>query len=294
VPWDTPGEAYSIYANRLLKTLTEGHPPPLLTATAKFTEIEYLDAIRPATGVDLDDRCVRFLASSQSDRHVSLEVMYGIGGRFTHVMGPSGDESIDGQAAARQYRAELFLPPDPSDIEDGVLAVETIARTAPVGSLRYWLAAASKAQTQTTWWHLRCNQVTDTDFLDELIDRAESAEVVLKHRASDGIGNAEEHRYTLRAPLQTGRRRDARNWAKNRARTKDGLLHIIGVDDSGDLEFDDGWISLSDGDTSTKIGLSDAREIFTYPTSPTRPDDATWQRLVRNRVRQIRPKLDSD
>lgn len=107
----------------------------------------------------------------------------------------------------------------------------------------------------------------------------------------DGVGGRSRSFYTLRAPIGLGSRAQARQWAKESRRTQGGLLEIVGISDPGDMDFNQGFLSLDDGEATTRIGLSDARDTFTYPISDDRPDQERWQSSVRVRLKRIAPGL---
>jgi len=174
VPWELGEHGhYRDHITRVFSSLTAGDPAPLLAAKRKWADIESMDAIYPATSVARGDRCARFVSASRNGRRVSVRMMFGVGGNFTHSIGPAGDVPFEDQAAAREYRAELVIPDEPD--QPGLLALETVSRSAPISALVFWLGAASKvSQGQANWpvwWRLKQDQVADT--LPPGLDRPE-------------------------------------------------------------------------------------------------------------------------
>lgn len=290
--WQVGSRHYAGYAHDLLAELAT--PQALLAARMSWGEVQALDLIGAAESAAPGDRFVRWMSSSLSGRRVSVELKYGTVGNYSDAMGIAGDTPIQDKAPSRQYRAELLLPPDDGQ---GLLAVEAIGRTAPSSSIALWLGIASRVrEAGKTWWRPKINQVTDAEYLTELIGKSRRAEVTLKHVGYDDIGDRPRTQYRLEAPLNDRQRESAVSWIRSRIgghgkADLQGMLEIVGVGDTGDLQFTDGAIKVDDGETRTRIGLSDVREIFTYPVSNDRPDAEAWRNAVRKRFQQIDPQL---
>jgi hypothetical protein len=252
-----------------------------------------LSTISNATEAKFGQKFVRWQSAELHGwRRLSIELKYGRVGDYSDAMGPAGDTPISDKAPSRPNRAELLLPETEGS---GLLAVETISRSAPLTPLISWIGAASFIKEQgKVWWRMKATQATDAQYLAELIEKSEHAEVSLKHVGIDEIGDRPRTRYKLNAPLSTRQRSGAVDWVMNRINGKgslEGMLQIVGVENTGDLAFTEGHITLDDGETTTRVGLSDVREIFTYPIGTHRPDTETWESEVRCRFGALEPDL---
>jgi hypothetical protein len=291
--WHVAGQHYASYAHALASELAAAQD--LLPARLSWGEIQALSEISNLNSMATDDRCLRWIGASLSGRRLSMEIKYGMVGTYSDAMGVDGDTSITNKAPSRSYRAELVLP---EEFGTGLLAVETIGRSAPAGAIAMWFGAASCVKEKgNIWWRPKIQQVTDTAYLTELIANSRSAEVTLKHVGFDEIGDRRRTQYKLQASLNDAQRDTAIGWIKSRIGTESradlqGMLKIVGVDNTGDLDFTDGHISVDDGEATTRIGLSDVREIFTYPIGKDRPSASDWESQVRTRFQQLEPTLD--
>jgi hypothetical protein len=288
--WQVGTSHYAVYAEGLCKMLTaDGH---LLHADPSWSEVQALSTISNATDASFGQKFVRWQGGSLHGRRLSLELKYGRVGNYSDAMGPMGDTPISDKAPSRMYRAELLLPETEGS---GLLAVEAISRSAPMTPLITWMGAASFIKEQgQVWWRLKATQATDAQYLADLIEKSEHAEVSMKHVGIDEIGDRPRTQYRLHAPLSTRQRSHAVDWVMDRIKGKgslEGMLQIVGVRSTGDLDFTEGHIKLDDGETTTRVGLSDVREIFTYPISTNRPDTETWESAVRSRFRALEPNL---
>ena len=207
-------------------------------------------------------------------------------------MRPGPNIPLDETAPGRTYRVELLAPTD--DHDSGLLAVETISRTAPVDAFADWINAAMwLTRGDSHWKRMTYEQVTDTDFLAALLRNAQDATVNLKYVGSDGAGDRQRTQYSLQAPLRSLNQRDqAVDWAKQANRGVSGMLHLVGVDNPGDFDFNDGHLTVDDGEAVTRIGLSDARDKFTYPLGPDQVPEDQWKTEVQMRFQLLDPYLD--
>jgi hypothetical protein len=231
-------------------------------------------------------------------RRISIEVTIGRVGVFDMAMGQQDDPLTD-RAAARQYRAVLMLPAD--DEEEGLLAVETIGRTTPVGEVVNLLALGSRYHSLTSgepWYRLRTEQVADPERLDEILSE-DAAEVVLTRTYVDGSGDRRRSKdLRLEGTVSLKHRSTLRSWlglgsSDRKAKGLGGMLEILGEEGTlNDVGFNDGFVRIGSGVNSTKVRLGDMADRFTYPIQEdVRPDSNTWDRAIRDRARTLRPEL---
>lgn len=264
----------------------------LLRVPIRLTDMEQAAELPKVAEIEDGMGYLRIDSVARSGRRLSLNVRYGRGADFNYSMGAEGDESLDGRAPARSYRVELLTP---AGGDEALMAVETIASACPEAAVSAWLAFSSRlsrTESSDPWPRLITTQVNDTEYLAELINRAKNVEVHLKHVSRDEIGNRRRTDFRLQSLVPVNRRGKAIDWAKEDKRGVKGMLRIIGVEDDGDFDFNDGHLTLDDGDARTKVGLSDAREKFTYPVSQVQPSLTDWEQEVRTRFFRLRPDLE--
>ena len=266
----------------------------ILDATLTYAQAEALGILEAKKSIGAGDKVLRLIDCGQVGRRLSMRVKYGSAGSFPTLMGVDGDVDITDRAPAREYRVELLAP---RDVGPGLMAVETISRVAPAVPLVQLLSIADMLDPARPggdpWFKLFATQVTDPDYLAELIKRTKNAELHLRSVDVGGEGDRTRTRYRLQAKLDDVGRSGILGWLKRADRNVAGMLEVVDVRDSGDFDFNEGYVDLDDGDSRTRVGLHDAREVFTYPiNSDIEPDRDTWERAVRDRFRTLRPDLD--
>lgn len=283
--WQVDSGHYAQYVANLAEQLASDQL--LLPAKVTWGVVQNMSLVEGVEKTEPAQKYVRWLSAERKIRRISLGLRYGTVGSHTHAMGLDGDTELADRAPSRFYRAELVLPEAEGS---GLLAVESISRSCPAPPVVLWLAAASVvAEKGKDWWRLKTEQVTDADYLSDLIDKSKNAEVKLRRVESggaDSAGDRRRTRYQLVAPLVEKQKAGAMAWIKSRiggSGTLAGMLDVLGVTNTGDFDFNDGYIALDDGEASTRIGLSDVRETFTYPISEDRPGDDAWWQAVRDR-----------
>ncbi|NNG20531.1 hypothetical protein HJ590_13335 [Naumannella sp. ID2617S] len=263
----------------------------LLGVPIKMQEAEAFTNLPEVKKIEARKRYLRVQDFQRHDRRLSLVVKYGMGSDYSYNMGPGGDVAIDQQAPAREYRIELLTPK-----KDGValMAVETIARVCPEAAISAWLGAASKLikPQGSPWKRLITAQAVDPDYLADLVKNAKEVEVRLKHVGPDEVGNRSRTLYRLQGAIHHNRRGKAINWARQQRRGLDGMLEVLGVADDGDFDFNDGYMSIDDGDAKTRVGLTGAKEAFTYPLADDAPEDDEWINFVQRRFKQLHSGLE--
>ncbi len=287
-PWNADGWHFVDLGERAALTLS--NDKHLLDAHVPQTTLRSWTAITPVSKVLPRAPYSRWMDTQRVGDRLSLQLKFGVGADYSESMSPSGDSSLKDQAAARTYRAEAVFPPGDGE---ALLAVEVVNRACPVNAIICWLNAALYFDAGAEeWWRVGAKQVTDSGYLVDLIRQAKDAQITLKKVGIDGEGDQTSTQYRLEAPLRWGDKRlRAVDWVKQETRDLQGMLSILDIQDAGDLQFNQGHIALDDGESKTKIGLSDARETFTYPLGSMELDTAEWEKAVAARLQTLKPEL---
>lgn len=233
-----------------------------------------------------------------NDHRITMTVCVGRVGAFDRALGRR-DDPLKDRAASRSYRATLVFPRIGSAA--GLLGVEAIGRTAPSGPLSTLIALASRYRSFTTskpWHRLTLEQATDGAFLQEVL-AGQEASVVLTRSTVDGAGDRKKTDMRLDARVHATQLHGLTEWlglevSKRRMAGISGMLSIVGGEETlDDVGFDDGFVKIGDGQTSTKIRLYDnLKDTFTYPiTEDVRPTDQAWDQAVRDRMQIVDPDL---
>lgn len=266
-------------------------------------------------------RAFRIEKFRRADRAIFGSLYAGRFGDYQLAMSATDEEddaSLEGLAASRSYRFVLVLP----EIgEYGILALETIDLTCPIGQLTGWVSATSKrnseaatdgdAEAQPPWWYFKAQQMTDVEQLRDLVQssRLSKVDLVQYDQTPDRIRRREKLRVT--APYIEGSAAsvvaDALRawWEQKQAeeeRAPDETVVPVTTDEEGanqlsvilgkDIEnvhFDDGWVVLKDpADKTRRVSPSRMSELFTYTLSWDVPvSDETFYRKVRDRAQRL-------
>lgn len=157
-PWNVPGWAYAKQAQADAQVLTDG--TPLLSGSIGVGEIQRLGAALPVQPITLPRQTyVKWLSVQGTGRRISVRLQFGRGADFDEALKPGPNISLTDTAPSRTYRMELLAPSD--DHGTGLLAVETIQRTAPVSAFVDWVNASMWLDRgEAPWKRMTFEQVT--------------------------------------------------------------------------------------------------------------------------------------
>ena len=303
LPWRQDGWSYLKHVKDGLDKIKDSQqatddgtrPAPISLGYGK-TDIRDLDelplsAMDPSNSSDKEHRVGRVEDSVVAGRQLSFALKAGNVGQFDDSIGLAADRPMRNEAAALSYRAELVVP---EDEHRGLLALETIGRFSPITQALCLLTLASREAGgwgDSDWWTLHCDQVTDPEFLNEVLEGG-NAEVHLRRIRRDPQGKKEAvDRHLIFGVHDIEELERTRRWAKlTRKSRKDlgtrGLVNIVEADEDilRELEFNDGYVTIGDK-VKTKVRMDDALDRFTYPINTTaRPTASVWREAVRERM----------
>ncbi|MFT4293814.1 MAG: hypothetical protein QM582_00175 [Micropruina sp.] len=180
------------------------------------------------------------------------------------------------------------------------MAIETVGRSTPVGEIATLISLGSRYRsfaTKKTWHRLILNQVTDGEFLREVL-AGQEASVVLTRRSTDGAGDRVRQDMRLEAKVHPKQLGGLAEWLgldvpQRMAAGLRGMIQIVDAEEVlAEVGFDDGFVKVGNGDTATKVRLGDILDRFTYPiTEDVRPTDDAWDQAVRERMKIVDPDL---
>ncbi|MEC4573642.1 hypothetical protein [Streptomyces virginiae] len=280
---DCNGEPFKEIAERLLKALSVG--------TAVGDPSEQGQAAIEESG-NIGQPALRVQEVRVVDNTIRATAWAGRFGSHEKAIGDDAesDSDIKDKAASNLYRL-VFAFPDDGDT--GVLAVETIGRSCPVGPLTGWMRRKSREESTSgdiegVWWRISVHPLADEDRLAEMIREGQAQKLVLvKHSVTAGrtrdIKDVE-----ITASLAVGGRMDrtvevVQTWYR-RNRQDDGagepvsaaqgvrqLAAIVGPQVAG-MDLDDGWVEIEDPDGQVKrVKPNQMAEVFTYRLSEHEP-----------------------
>lgn len=302
-PWITPEFAYPKHLLKVGSSLrqepstVDGTWPIPHPAGLSLRDVDSL--VGPMSALMVKDEMVGRVDSitCATPQRVNIAMTVGRVGSFDRAMGQR-DDSLKDRAAGREYRAILVIPPDASS---GLIAIETIGRTAPNAEMVKLLMLGSKYRSLVTtrpWWRMVINQVADRDRLVEVLAENE-ASVVLTKSGPDGSGDQVKKELRLEASLRAQQIGSLHAWLglpvpERKLKGISGMLELFGGEDTlDDVGFNDGFVRVGSGTASTKVRLADEVDKFTYPINENvRPDKHAWEQAVRARMRIVRPDLD--
>lgn len=235
-----------------------------------------------------------------NDHRITITVCIGRVGTHDRALGGRDDPLLD-KAAARLHRATLVFPRAGSG--KGLLAVETVGRSGPVKEIGTLISLGSRYRsfaTKKVWHRLILNQVTDVEFLKEVL-AGQEASVVLTRSSLDGAGDRVRQDMRLEAKVHAKQLGGLAGWlglnvSQRSSAGVRGMMQIVASEELlGDVGFDDGFVKVGNGDSATKVGMADMLDRFTYPvTENVRPTDEAWEQAVRERMQIVDPDLPWD
>ena len=284
---DCEGEHYKEVVARLLKTLSNpvvGDPP----ATPEEASVAVPGDVRGKPALRVEDVEV-------IDNTIRAKLWVGRIGSHEKAMSHDGaiDFDISDKAAINGFRIVFAFPEDGTQ---GILAVESISRTCPVGPLIKWLryksheesySKAKGTDSAVLWWRPRVEGLADEARLAEMIEAGLAQGLVLVKKSVTPGRTRTEKEFEIRAPLVNDGKvkqvaRLVRGWA-SQAKEADGnpvtsnaeaarQLAAIVSPEIQDLDLDDGWVVLADPDDQVRrINPSTFTDVFTYKLSEDEP-----------------------
>lgn len=251
-----------------------------------------------------------------SDFTILMEIESGRRSGHSNAMAdPSDLESEDLDIAnhypARTFRALLMTPPAGTK---GILAVESISRACPSGSITKWISYWSESYSSThadpsesttmagSWWSLRVRNLADEETQNRYIQQGVINEIRVAKHAVSNDRKRPQLEYSLKSQLVSSDQRTTlggvlRNWFST---NKDGnvtddsraareVASIISKDFS-EADFTDVEVSVTDPDTRQRKTMkpNDFADVFIYPVGEdVLPDDRTFMGHVRSRIRRL-------
>lgn len=303
--WGTEEFEYLQHLKRVAKRLhqdadSSGQLPPPWRLDHGLMDIK--DLPDELLGDAPTDAVVGRLLSLKGSASAKIEVTVGKVGTHESALGRGDDLSLTGRAPAHPFRA--LLVPGHGD-EEGLLAVESVGRFCPVGQIQRLLGLGSRllAQDQgadTAWWWIKCEQASDEEFLEKVLT-GNKAELTLQRFADDGSGRKRPKDLILKGAIKE-RAGALQEWlgvgepGARAMRVKTGvpaMLKLIGEEGTlGDVGFDDGFVTIGDGENRTTIHPGQSMsDVFTYPVGDVRPTRDAWFKQARDRMRVLRPEI---
>ena len=317
--WETDGWSYLSHVRHGLKLIEDaqavsddGTRPAPLSLWYGVRDLRDLESLplSPMSHTHDKERLVgRLVSADYTARHaLSLTIRTGYVGDYDDSISLTGDRSMRQEAAARDYRVELVAPQDSSE---GLMAVEAIGRACPVHAVTCLLGLASRQVgwidgpdpngAPRLWWRLDTQQVSDPEFLEELLD-ADKAEVHLSKITYDHQGKKSKTDIRLIAALEEASKKGPfRQWLRLPAKERKergvkGLFKIVEADSAGleALELNDGYVRIGEGSRAAKIRLDDVVDKFTYQIGTQRPDNQKFRQAVHERMSVLDDTLNPD
>jgi hypothetical protein len=239
------------------------------------------------------------------------------------VPGETEDADLLNRAPVRRFRFVLVLP---ENGVRGVLAIETIGRSCPVGLFIKWLSKASQDEAidnkgvegdtstaEPCWWKMVADQMGDEEHLNELIRSGNFGKVELvKLDVTPDRKRTKEHLRLTAPSIEGGLVSEVASvvkgwWERTHQRAEpdqgqpepitdaEGAQQLAALVIKGvqGLDFDDGWVVLEeDSGRTNRISPSRMSEVFIYPLSvDDRVSDVEFYRRVRSRALRIAPTV---
>ncbi|MCX5410753.1 hypothetical protein [Streptomyces sp. NBC_00059] len=300
---DCKGEPYGEIAERLLKALSVG------TAVGDPTDDGQADVEengtfgKPALRVD-EVRVV--------DNTIRAEVWAGKFGSHEKAIGDvvDSDTDIKEKAASNIFRVVFAFPESGST---GVMAVETIGRSCPVGPVTRWMRKKSRDEaidglSEGAWWRISVTALADEARLAEMIREGQAQKLVLVRHAVTAGRTREVKDLEITASLDVMGRMDRiveviQGWyRRSRQVTQEeggGVSNEEGVRQLAaiagpqveDMDLDDGWVQIEDPDGQVKrVKPGHMADVFTYRISDDqRPVTPTFYASVRETAMALQP-----
>lgn len=273
---DCGGETYAEIAERLLKALSVdtaiGDPSDQGQARLEESGAIGLPALR-VERVDVVDNTVR------------ATLWAGKVGSHEKAIGDAadGDSDISDKAASNLYRVILAFPDDGST---GILAIETIGRSCPIGPLAGWMKKKSREEaiqgnSEGAWWRISVEPLADEGRLAEMLREGHAQKLVLVKNSVTAGRTREVRDVEITASLAvTGRMDQAlkvvRGWYKasrevatpdDAVSTAQGVRQLAAIvgPQVENMDLDDGWVEIEDPDGQVKrVRPNQMSEVFTY------------------------------
>ena len=315
VPLDQVGrdqkQHIGTWVRRLLDEL-EDYDALTQMPARRHAEGETLRAISDHLGTgDRDDPRVDFHEHTKTPTsRIRFEFSYGRLGRVPFAIGDTPADFVDlrQHAAGHRYRGLFYFP---KAGEVGVLALETIPSSAhPVESLNAWLARAAldvafkdsddilalpeaeRAGLEAVPFKLNFSQVVNYGRLEKMIKETSDVELVLRKTSISKGATAESEKIRLVTKIDTLSERNravkvAHKLFDRISKEGDeaaGMVELEGLapGDVSDLEFNDGYIKVDDGNNGVKkIGIDAMDRFFIYPVgSSVQLKALEWEKRV--------------
>ncbi|MGW2300213.1 hypothetical protein [Streptomyces sp. NPDC001809] len=282
---DCGGETYAEIAERLLKALSVG------TAIGDPTD-QGQARLEESGSIGLP--ALRVNEVHVVDNTVRATVWAGKFGSHEKAIGDDADSDSDisDKAASNLHRVVLAFPDTGTT---GILAIETIGRSCPIGPLAGWLKKKSREEatqgsTEGAWWRITVEPLADEDRLEEMIKEGQAQKLVLvKHSITAGRTREIKDVEITASLAVTGRMEETvkvvRGWYRRRNREEIGnpdtavstaqgvrqLAAIVGPQVEN-MDLDDGWVEIQDPDGQVKrVKPNQMTEVFTYRLSDDQP-----------------------